>query len=74
MSKPLDPASPDPVKNGAGTPTLEEFAEELRRRFGPDCPVTVKYPEPPKDGTIKTKFFFINRGRHALDNDEERAE
>jgi len=64
VSKPLDTASPDPVKNSARPPTLEEFAEQLRRRFGPDCPVTIKYPEPPKDGMIKTRFFFVNSRRN----------
>ena len=64
MSKPLDPSSPDPAKRRERPPTLEEFTESLRQRLGPDCPVTINYPEPKTDGPIKTKFFFVNPRRN----------
>lgn len=60
MSRPLDPPSPAPGENSSRPPTLEEFAEILRKRLGPDCPVTIRDREPPSDGTVKTKFFFVN--------------
>lgn len=64
MRKPLDPASPDPAERRERPPTLEEFAESLRQRLGPGCPVTISYPEPKTDGPIKTKFFFVNPRRN----------
>ncbi len=70
MSKPLDPASPDPGKKRERPPTLEEFAESLRQRLGPGCPVTINYTEPKADGPIETKFFFVNSRRTTDANPE----
>jgi hypothetical protein len=63
VSKPLDAGAPEPQERDEKPPTLEEFAASLQRIMGPSHPVTIEYPEPPVDGVIETKFFFVNRPR-----------
>ena len=63
MSNPLDDGVTEPQERDEKPPTLEEFAASLQKIMGPSHPVTIKYPKPPVDGVIKTKFFFVNRPR-----------